>query len=156
MHVQGQNHRSTSLAPVDAQEAGGYFHAIQALGLFQVIREGQSIGTFASRHQTSRQEACQYYLWKLFGWWESVKRENFQECQRAGIHTPCLSIAWYITPFKCEIYNMIMLLEKKYVQEEYFCFAIILFLWVMVLVLVYKRPLLWSILTLSLWGYSCV
>lgn len=53
--------------PQEHHLVGGYFHVIRALGLFQVIREGQSIRTFASRHQTSRQEACQYYLWKLLG-----------------------------------------------------------------------------------------
>lgn len=70
----------------------------------------------------SRQEECQQYLWKLFGLQESVKRENFQECQKAGIHPPYLPIAWCITPFKCENYNIIVLLEIMYVQEEYFCF----------------------------------
>lgn len=130
MHVHGQNHGNTSFAPVDSEEAGGCFNVIRPLGLLQVICEGQSIRTLASRHQMSRQKECQHYLWKLFGLWGSVKRENFQERQKAGIYPSCLPIAWCITPFKCENYNTVMLPEKMYVQEEYFCCDHPVFFWV--------------------------
>lgn len=159
MHVHGQNHRNTNFAPVDSEEAGGGFHVIRTLWLFQVICEGQSIGTFASWHKMSRQEECQHYLWKSFGLRESVQRGNFQECQKAGIHVPCLPIAWCITPFKCEIYNMIMLLEKNVCSRSIFLLWLSFFsecMLVMVLALVYKRPLFEAIQTLSLWGYSYV
>lgn len=154
--VHGHKHRNTSLAPVDSQEM---FSCNSSTWTFTNVCEGESIRTFPQHTKCQDRKNANSICGSCLDYKNQLKEKIFRSVKRLGsIHHICqlLGVSHHLN-----VKIIILLCSlKKCMFKKNISVLIILFFsectLVMVLVLVYKRPLLWSIQTLSLWGYSYV